>query len=117
MQRNFTTLGPKWIYIQENETREEAEHRWKESNFRSVVFRYLDKEFKGKRCAGCVKGVKLIGPNFRPPPQKDVKAWKKVEQMIEDGNHYFTPCRGRSGMGFPPYRRPYLGEVVGKSVC
>lgn len=39
-----------------------------------------------KRCPGCGKEGLKVGSNFRIPAKKDEKAWKRIEEMIENGN-------------------------------
>jgi hypothetical protein len=38
-----------------------------------------------KRCPSCGDKVVRVGSTFRIPKQKDERAWRKVEKMIEEG--------------------------------
>ena len=56
---------------------------------------YDPKGVNRKRCSGCGEGVWLVGSNFRIPKKKDNKAWRRIEDMVENGEDMlakFSPC-------------------------
>ncbi|KAK0552313.1 hypothetical protein OC845_001793 [Tilletia horrida] len=46
-------------------------------------------------CPQCGNVGTRIGPNFRAPPRKDVKAWKEAERRTTEEGEHWTFCMGR----------------------
>ena len=56
---------------------------------------YDPKGINRKRCPGCGGGAVLVGSNFRIPKKIDDMAWRKIEEMVENGEDMlakFSPC-------------------------
>lgn len=55
---------------------------------------------KAARCPGCGAPMANIGPDVAPPKQRDVKAWKLLDDLWEIGETFHS-C-GCSGPGYRP---------------
>jgi hypothetical protein len=57
-------------------------------------------------CPNCGDKMHSMGPDFKVPPHRDVKQWKKVEKLYKNGFRF-----GSCGCNGPGYRPAELSQV------